>query len=204
MAETVTQPAPAGNVYSEAQHFALLESALERETASITVEKSELEARVGALESEKAAAATELSEAMAKIDVLEADKVNAEAGAEAVRTELADFKAEIERAARISELKTDRKARVQAANANLDDTFYSEERITRWAEMSDEAFDVLVADLTEMAKASKATVVEPVTTTTTEAARESAAFTGGATPSNEQGPSTLSTLLGAVRRGAIA
>jgi hypothetical protein len=46
---------------------------------------------------------------------------------------------------------------VQKANANLADTFFSHERITRWAEMADEAFDVLVADMTEMAKASKAT-----------------------------------------------
>ncbi len=207
VAET-TALAPAGNVYTEAQHFSLLESAVERETAAMTAEKSELEARVTALESEKAATATELSEARARIDVLEADKVNAEAAAEAVRTELADFKAEIERKARVEELKASRKARVQTANANLGDAYYSDERVTRWAEMSDEQFDLLAADMADAAKDAPASKdddakadADKAPDKTAEKARETAAFTGGETPSASEG-SILGQFLGA-RRGLI-
>lgn len=191
-----------GNQYSEAQHFSLLKSAVESETASLTAAKSELETRVESLESEKAATATKLSEAQTRIDLLEADKATAEAAATTARTELDEFKAEIARTAQIAELKTARKARVQTANDSLTDAFFSAERITRWAEMSDEAFDAFVADMTEMAAA-----VKPVTTTavtTTEAARESAAFAGGTTPSTTGGPTALATLLGARRPAAIA
>lgn len=201
MADSTTQPVP-GNVYSEAQHFSLLKSAVESETASLTTAKAELEARVEAVESEKAAKATELSEAQTRIDLLEADKASAEAAAEAARTELAEFKAEIARQAQISTLKDSRKSLVQAANAALSDDFFSDERITRWAEMSDEAFQVFVADLTEMAKATAPATA--TATTTTEAARESAAFAGGTTPTATQGVSTLASLLGAQRRGATA
>lgn len=202
VAEAAATPAISGNQYSEAQHFSLLKSAVESETASLTSEKAELEAKVTSLESEKAAQATELSEAKTKIDLLEADKTTAEAAAETARTELATFKSEIEHAAQVSKLKDERKAKVQTANASLEDAFFTDERITRWAEMSDEAFDAFVADMSEMAKAS--TPATTPTTTTTEAARESAAFAGGTTPSaTTDGVSPLGTLLG-LRRGAVA
>lgn len=190
-----------GNQYSEAQHFSLLKSAVESETSSLAAAKSELETRVESLESEKAATATKLSEAQTRIDLLEADKATAEAAAATARTELDEFKAEISRSAQIAELKTARKARVQTANDSLTDAFFSAERITRWAEMSEEAFDAFVADMTEMAKA--VTPIATTTVTTTEAARESAAFAGGTTPTSTTEGSTLSKLLG-VRRGAVA
>jgi hypothetical protein len=198
-----TAPAPAnivGNAYSEAQHHSLLKSAVESETASLTAAKSELETRITALESEKAATATELSAAATRIDLLEADKATAEAAAVSARTELDEFKAEISRSAQIAELKTARKARVQTANESLGDDFFSNERVQRWAEMSEEAFDSFIVDMTEMAKASKPAVA----VTTTEAARESAAFAGGTTPNETAGVSTVSQILGLRRRGAIA
>lgn len=200
MADSTTQPAPAGNVYSEAQHFSLLKSAVDSETASLTTVKAELETRVETLEGEKAAVATELSDAKTRIDLLEADKASAEQAATTARTELEEFKAEIARKEQISQLMDSRKSKVQTANEALSADFFTQERVTRWAEMSDEAFDAFVADMTEMAKASK-----PATeTTTTEAARESAAFAGGTTPTADQGKTTLATLLGASRRGAVA
>jgi chromosome segregation ATPase len=170
---------------------------VETETASLITAKSELEARVGVLESEKAATATELSEAKSRLDLLEADKSTAEAAAATARTELDEFKAEIARTAQIAELKTARQARVQTANANLATDFFSDERITRWAQMSEEAFDAFVTDMSEMAKPSQA---GSTTVTVTEAARESAAFAGGTTPATGQG-STTSQLLG-TRRAA--
>ncbi len=197
-----TTPAPAGNVYSEAQHFSLLESAVERETASLTAEKSALEAQVQTAESEKAAIAAELSEVKNRIDVLEAEKATAEAAAETARTELEDFKSETARQARVEELKSERTAKVKAANASLTESFFSEERITRWAEMSDESFDALVSEMREFAEAAKP-ATEAATQTTTEQARESAAFAGGTAPTTTEGPSALSSLL-ALRHGRVS
>jgi DNA repair exonuclease SbcCD ATPase subunit len=194
-------PAPAGNVYSEAQHFSLLESAVERETASVTAEKSALEAQVQTLESEKAAVAVELDEAKNRIDVLEAEKATAEAAAETARTELEDFKSETARQARVEELKSERTAAVKAANGNLADNFFTPERVTRWAEMDDEAFGALVTEMRDFAEAAKAQPASEPEEKTTEQARETADFSGGSAPTTtEGGTSTLASLL-AVRQG---
>ncbi len=195
MAETTT-PAPAGNVYSEAQHFSLVKSAIEQETAALTAEKSELQSKFDALESEKAAMATELSEAKSKIDVLESDKATAEAAAETAKTELADFKAEIERSREVEAKKTARVEAVKAANENLADGYFTNERVTRWAEMSDETFESLVAEMTEFANAQpKADTDSETETKTTEKARETAAFTGGSETSESETVSTLASFL---------
>lgn len=205
MAEAAAVPVIAGNHYSEAQHFSLLKSAVESETASLTAAKSELETRVQALESEKASVAVELSEAKTRIDLLEADKSTAEKAAETARTDLETFKSEIARKEQISELKTARKARVQTANVALSQDFFTDERITRWAEMSDEAFDAFVTDMTEVAKASTSTTAETKTEVTVkEAARESAAFAGGTDVTADSGISSVAALLGATRRASIA
>lgn len=203
VANETTQPAVAGNVYTEAQHFSLLESAVERETSSLTAEKSALEVQIQTLESEKAAVAAELSEVKNRIDVLEAEKATAEAAAETARTELEDFKSEIARKQRVAELKTQRAERVKAANENLADTFFSEERVTRWAEMTDEAFDALVTEMADFAAAAKAAKPVETPAPTTEQARETAAFSGGDTPTAPEGTSALASFL-AARQGRIS
>lgn len=190
----------AGNVYSEAQHFALLESAVERETAQLTDEKKALETQVGTLESEKAALADELTTVKARVDVLEAEKATAEAQAETVVKEFADFKAELARQAEVAEKKSARIERIKAANGSLGDDFFTVERAQRWAEMSDEAFDALVADITEAAAAAKPAHT-PGDVPATELAKESAAFAGGQTATSTSSVSTLSTFLDARRRG---
>jgi chromosome segregation ATPase len=197
VAET-TQPALPGNVYSEAQHFSLLKSAVEQETAALTSEKSDLTTRIETLESEKAATATELSEAMSKIDVLESDKATAEKAAEEARNELADFKAFLEKKKKTEDKKSSRKDRVKAANENLADAYFTDERITRWAEMEDDAFDALVSEMTEFASAgaTKPAAENEAETKTTEQARETAAFSGGETP-QAGNVSTLSSFLAA-------
>ncbi len=210
MAET-TPPAPAGNVYSEAQHLSLVKSAVEQETAAMATEKSELQAQVETLESEKAALATELSEAKSKIDVLESDKATAEAAAETAKKSFEDFKADLQRKQEVDQKKSDRKDRVKAANQNLGDGYFTDERITRWAEMSDEDFNSLVAEMTEFAAATAPAETGPSGPTgatgpedksTNEKARESAAFTGGETASAEQEGSTLALFL-ARRQAAV-
>jgi chromosome segregation ATPase len=207
VAET-TPPALPGNVYTEAQHFSLVKSAVEQETSALATEKSELAGRIEALEGEKAALATELSDAQKTIDVLESDKATAEAAAETAKKDFEDFKSELERKRQVEEKKSDRKTRVKAANENLGDSYFTEERVTRWAEMSDEAFDGLISEMTEFAAATESTKTdeksdEDEAKKTTEKARETAAFTGGETPSTNEGGSTLSLLLGAAARPSL-
>jgi chromosome segregation ATPase len=203
-----TPSAPAGNVYSEAQHFSLVKSAIEQETAALSVEKSELTAKIETLESEKAALATELSEAKSTIDVLESDKATAEAAAETAKKNFDDFKAELERKAEVETKKSSRKERVKAANEHLTDGYFTDERITRWAEMSDDGFDALVNEMTEFAAAAKPTKGQDddkqnEAEKTAEKARESAAFTGGETASaTDMSNSTLSLFL-AKRQAAV-
>lgn len=201
VAET-TQPVQ-GNVYTESQHFSLLKSAVEQANASLSTEKSELQSRVETLESEKAAIATELSEAKSRIDILESDKVTAEAAAETAKTELADFKDFLAKKKDVEEKKSKRKDRVKAANEHLGDDYFSDERVTRWAEMSDEGFDALVSEMTEFAAAtkSKSEVAAETVEKVAEGARESAAFTGGESPSTktEGSISPLSEFLAARR-----
>lgn len=194
----MSDTAPAANLYTEAQHFALLTSAIERETASLAETKKSLEAQVETLTSEKAAMASELEGAKAKVDVLEAEKAAAKAEAAAAAQEYADFKDELERAREIETRKSARVERVKAANANLPEDYFTPERAARWAEMNDEVFDALVADLTEAAAAKPAEISgdKPAT----ELAKESAAFAGGQAPKADADGSTLTSLLGATRR----
>lgn len=190
----------AANIYTEAQHFALLESAVERETAKLSGEKETLESQVGSLTSEKAALADELAQVKARIDVLEAEKATAETQVETVTKEFADFKAELARQAEVAEKKNARIERIKAANNSLGEDFFTGERAQRWAEMSDEAFEALVADITEAAAAIKPAQT-PGDVPATELAKESAAFAGGQTGTSTSSVSTLSTFLGARRRG---
>jgi chromosome segregation ATPase len=191
------------NVYTEAQHFALLTSAVERETAQLAEAKESLSTQVQTLTSEKAALADELDTVKAKADVLEAEKAAAEARAEAAAKELEDFKAELALKAEVAEKKATRIERVKAANSALSTDYFTEERAQRWAEMSDETFEALVADLTEAAAAVKPATT-PGDTPATELAKESAAFTGGEAPKAAADGSTLSSLLGATRRRRTA
>lgn len=187
------------NMYSEAQHFALLTSAVERETAQLAEAKVSLETQVETLTSEKAALADDLATVRAKADVLEAEKATAEARADAAVKEFEGFKAELARKAEIAEKKATRVERIKAANTSLSADYFTEERGVRWAEMSDETFEALVADLTEAAAATTPAVT-PGDAPATELAKESAAFAGGQAPRSQTEGSTLSTLLGA-RRG---
>ena len=191
---TTTVPA---NVYSEAQHFALLESAVARESASLTEAKETLETAVGTLEGEKAKQADELSTLKSRLDVLEAEKAAAEARADAAGQELVAFKADLALQGEIVEKRGVRVERIKAATVSLGDDYFTPERADRWAQLSDEAFEALVADLTEAAAAKPADLTS--VTSATELARESAAFAGGQTATGVGGQSTLSRLLGAAR-----
>jgi hypothetical protein len=152
--------------FTEAEHFALLTDAVQRETSSLTAEKSQLE--------------TTVSELQARVDVLEAEKAAETAAKDQAVSEFEAFKAEIAEKAAVEARKADRVARVKAA-AELPDTYFTDDRIQRWAEMADEQFEALVADLAEVAAAAPASSGDGKTVT------ETAAFKGGESPSTPTG-----------------
>lgn len=139
--------------YTEAEHVALTADAVQRENASLTSVKVELESKN--------------SELTGKVEVLEAEKATLATQVAEAEKALADFKAEVERATQVEALKSERAAAVKAAAPALPETHFTDERILAWAELSAETFDIVVDGL-------KATAGTPVV------ARESAAFKGGA------------------------
>lgn len=183
--------------YTEAQHVAILTSAVERETASLATVKEALEARAEVLATEKAAADVALSEAMAKVDVLEAEKAAAVTRAEAAEKAHTDFVADLERAEAIEKAKEERKLAIQTADASLEADYFTEERVQRWAEMADDQFAVLVSDLTEAAAKRKPAFLDKDAKDKKDAEEkaaeqiktkvETAAFTGGAAPTAGEG-----------------
>lgn len=182
--------------YTEEQHVAILTDAVARETASLSTVKDELEARAEVLDAEKAAAVAALTEAQTKLDVLEAEKSAAETKALDAEKAFADFKAEIERAAAVELAKEERVTAVKAADTSLEDEYFTDERVQRWAEMADDQFAVLVSDLTEAAAKRKPAFLMTDAEKKAEAekadaekARETAAFKGGAAPTAGEGSS---------------
>lgn len=178
-------------IYSEAQHIALVTSAVERETSSLTESNESLAAEVASLKAsavERETAQTDLSN---QVDVLESEKAAESARADAAEKALADFKAEIAELAAVEARKGERVAAIRAADESLSDDYFTDARVQRWAQMADAQFAELVEDLTEAAAKKK--VPAPAakgdqvdgdgdsdeTPTLRQNARETAAFTGG-------------------------
>lgn len=142
--------------FTEAQNQALVDGAVKDATAevskqveSLEQEKADLQTKLDGLEAEKATLTKERDDAVKAHD---------------------DFKAETEKKETIATAKVARSKAVKDANDKLADDYFTDERVNRWAEMSEEAF----ADVIEAIKVTPATPPEPK--------RETAAFTGGATP----------------------
>lgn len=187
--------------YTEDQHIAILTDAVTRETASLMSVKEELEARVEVLYTEQAAATTALTETQTRLDVVEAEKAAETQRADAAVAELTEFRAQLEQAAVIEQAKSERVAAIKAADGSLEEDYFSDERVQRWAEMAGEAFDALVTDLTEAAAKRKVKVGDEkdddkqTAPWMKEKARETAAFSGGAAPTAGRGASALSSFL---------
>lgn len=184
-------------VFTEAQHISLLESAVARETATLSTTNEELSTKIETLTTDKAAADTALTDAQAKIDVLEAEKSAAVQAKEEADKAFEDYKTELTELAAVETRRTERADAVKAAAPGLEESYFTDERIQRWAEMSQEQFDTLTADLKEAAADRKP---EGEVDTSTEAARETAAFKGGKEPA-DAGVSTFGSLMGAVGFG---
>lgn len=178
--------------FTEKEHEALVTDAVRREVATATESKdsriTELEGQIDVLESEKAA--------------LEQGKTDAEKALE-------DYKNEQERAKEIASKREARKKAIQEVSAHLPDSYFTDERVSRWAEMADEDFDSLVETQAETSisalpaeeakqfeglegEARLAKLVEVVTQRREAAGekssvtRETAAFSGGVQPTERE------------------
>ena len=204
--------------FTEAQHFALLTDAVARETASLSSKTEDLETKVSGLDSEKAALSATIAELQTRIDVLDAEKAAAEQARDAAVAEFTAHKdAEAEKAA-ATERRAERVTALKAANSSLQDEYFTEQRVQRWAEMSQEQFDSLLVDITEaaamgphkfVAKPGEADVCKACDKSEkagmhgfaekavdgTEAVRETAAFKGGESPTAGSGVSLFGQFL---------
>lgn len=139
--------------FTEAQHFALLTDAVARETANLSTAKEELESKNAALETEKVELSATNTDLQSRIDVVEAEKAAAEQARDTVQAEFDAYKAAETEKAEVEARKADRLSQIKAANSALGEDYFTEARTQRWAEMSDETFTALVADITEAAAA---------------------------------------------------
>lgn len=189
----VAKVADTDTKFTEEQHFALLESAVARETSTLNTRIAELEGQLVAQCTETASVATVNTDLQTRIDVLEAEKSAAVAATSEVQAAFDTFKSELADKAEIQTRKADRVAAIQAANEGLPEEYFTDERAQRWAEMSDETFDVLVEGLSAVpaTKADSSEVVQ-------QQARETAAFSGGTVIPATTGGSTLGSLFQAV------
>lgn len=200
--------------FTESQHFALLADAVSRETAAITEAKTALETEKSALQETITGLESEKSALQSRIDVLEAEKVAEIASREKAEADFAAYQAELAELAAVAERKEARLTRVKAS-IEAPDEYFTEARAARWAQMADEEFDSLLADLAEhaamkahpfmkgdggdckMCGKSESDGMHKVAEKSSEqvAARETAAFTGGAAPKPVEGGSTFGRFL---------
>lgn len=167
----VAQVADADRTYTEVEHLALMADAVTRETASLTEAKESAETTVTTLTT--------------RVDVLEAEKAALETKVSETEKAFDEFKAELERREAIETAKQERVDAVKAANDALPESYFTEERIQRWAEMETAAFEAYIADITALAAAPKE--------------KETAAFSGGESPT-ETKQVTVGSIF-AARRG---
>ncbi len=165
-----------------------------RETASLSTVKEELEQKVTAAETEKAALSATVTELQTRIDVLDAEKAAAEKARDEALAEFTAFKNDLAEKAAVEARKSERVAAVKAADTQLPEEYFTEARAQRWAEMADDSFAALFADLTEAAAARPATKAAE-TAATEKDVRETAAFKGGDATTSGSGQSLFGQFL---------
>lgn len=179
--------------FTLAEHEAILSDAVQREVAAATSDKD-----------------TRISELEGKIDALEAEKASLVEAKETAENQFEEYQKKAERDREIAERRDARVDAVRSVSvAELDDAYFTEARVSRWAEMADEDFTALLEDLAAPSIAAltpeeasaldglegdeKLSKLREVVTKRREtsggnpdatdlAKRESAAFTGGASP----------------------
>jgi chromosome segregation ATPase len=151
--------------FTEAEHYALLTDSVKRETAELESANKELSAKV--------------EELSGKVDVLEAEKSALTTERDEAKAEFESFKSDLQAKEEAQARKEERMAAMKAAAEHLPEDYFTDERALRWAEMSEEAFEVAVADLIATKPAEVASEDAPE-------APETAAFSGGVTPTAVQ------------------
>lgn len=117
--------------FTEAEHEAILTTEVRREVASATEVK---DARIAELETQ--------------VDTLEAEKASLETKVTEAETAFETFKTESEQAAEVAARRESRVDAVKRISAReLPESYFTEARVTRWAEMADESFNELLEDL---------------------------------------------------------
>jgi hypothetical protein len=196
---------PDGRTFTEAEHQALLQGAVEREIAAATQERD-----------------VKITELETRVDQLEAEKAAVEQARDTVQADFDAFKADIEQEREVAAREAERVERVKAAAIHLPDEYFTPQRARRWAEMADEQFAAVVEDFEDAAIAglskeqakelaglsgeAKASKLAEFRATRQEQAseggtRETAAFGGGAAPTDPNaGGSKVGAFLGARRR----
>lgn len=187
--------------FTSVEHAAILETEVARQTAELRVAKEDLEAEKAAATEKVEALEAEKATLQSQVDVLEAQKAAETLRADTAEKAHTDYLAELQRAAELETLKVERTEAVKAALEGIDEAYFTADRIARWAEMSAESFEAVLADLTETAGAFKPKGdAEPDEDDKKEKARETAAFRGGAEPTSEGAPSAVASVLSFGRR----
>lgn len=182
-----------GRSFTEGETYALVEQAVQRETASLSVAKTELEREKASLEE--------------RIDVLETEKAAAVKRADEAEQAFADYKDEAARQVAAAQLLTDRAALVHEINPDLELT---ESRSKRLVAYSEEDFEGYLDDLRQVAAKKKAPAddgdaddADAKKKSKGDMPRESAAFKG-AGPDSKDAPTTPVLSLVAAARGLRA
>lgn len=140
---------------AEAAHIAIMADAVKRETAELTEANATL--------------ATEKAGLTARVEVLEAAKAQLETEKAELQKAFDDYKTETERLAAVEVAKATRLAAVKVANPALPDTHFTEERVQAWAELPEATFAVVLDGIA-------------ATSGVAPAVKETAAFSGGESP----------------------
>lgn len=203
---------PEGRTFTEAEHQAILQGAVEREVAAATETR---DATISTLEQ--------------RVDVLEAEKAGVVQEKDTLQSEFDTYKAEVETAREVAARKAERLERVKAAAIHLPEDYFSDERMQRWAEMADEQFATLVEDFQAMslagltteeaklleglegdAKVSKLAEIRAARQEKAAQAgagggqRETAAFAGGVAPTSPEVGSKVGAFLSTRRSRTVA
>lgn len=137
----------AGRVFTEGEMYALVADNVNRETSTLT-------ATVASLTTERAELQNQLDLAVSAGDVERARADQAEA-------DLVAHKAEVEAEKARLALEGTRRDQVRAAAPHLVEEFFTQERASRWAGMSEESFADLLASFTEQAASAPVAPVDP-------------------------------------------
>lgn len=123
--------------YTQAEHDAVLTAAVERETAELRQQVTDLQA--------------DNDTKANRLDTVEAEKAAAETRATTAETALTSYKDEIEAEKAATQRRDTRATEMREVAAALGDEWFTDERKDRWARMSDEDFAAQKTEIAEIA-----------------------------------------------------